>query len=52
VVGNLIHDIIELGDVMACLVFDVGIAFYVDPLQEYPELSVMTTRGAGLLPVS
>jgi hypothetical protein len=36
---------------MACLVFDVGIAFYVDPLQENPELSVATTRGAGSLPV-
>jgi hypothetical protein len=37
---------------MACLVIDVGIAFYIDPLQEYPEPSVVTTRGAGLLPVS
>jgi hypothetical protein len=37
---------------MACPVFDVGIASYVDPMQEYPEPSVATTRGAGLLPVS
>jgi hypothetical protein len=37
---------------MACPVFDIGIAFYIDPLQEYPELLVATTRGAGLLPVS
>jgi hypothetical protein len=37
---------------MACPVFDVGIASYVGPLQEYSEPSVVTTRGAGLLPVS
>jgi hypothetical protein len=37
---------------MACPVFDVGVAFYVDLLQEYPEPLVATTRGAGLLPVS
>ena len=30
---------------MACPVFDIGITFYVDLLQEYPELSVVTTRG-------
>jgi hypothetical protein len=38
---------------MACPVLDVRIAFYVDPLQEYPKpLVVATTRGAGLLSVS
>jgi hypothetical protein len=37
---------------MACPAVDVGIESYVDPLQEYPEPSVATTRGAGLLPVS
>jgi hypothetical protein len=37
---------------MACPVLDVGIAFYIDLLQEYPELSVATTRGADSLPVS
>jgi hypothetical protein len=36
---------------MACLVLDVGIAFYVDPLQEHPELLVATTCGADSLPV-
>jgi hypothetical protein len=37
---------------MACPVIDVGIAFYANPLQEYPEISVATTRGADSLPVS
>jgi hypothetical protein len=39
---------------MACLVFDVGIAFYVDLLQEYPEVSVSSkfgSVGAGVLAV-
>jgi hypothetical protein len=36
---------------MACPAIDVGIASYVDLLQEYPEASVVTTRGADLLPV-
>jgi hypothetical protein len=36
---------------MACPAIDVGIASYVDPLQEYPEPLVVTTGGAGLLPV-
>jgi hypothetical protein len=37
---------------MACPVIDIGIAFYIDLLQEYPELLVAATRGAGSLPVS
>jgi hypothetical protein len=37
---------------MPCPVLDIGIASYVDPLQEHPEHSVETTRSAGLLPVS
>jgi hypothetical protein len=37
---------------MACPILDIGIASYVDPLQEYPGPLVATTRGAGFLPVS
>jgi hypothetical protein len=34
---------------MPCPVLDVGIASYIDPLQEHPEPLVETTHGAGSL---